>query len=429
MPNMIANTYIPCLNSTSQGPPTDNFRHNGSSLPVSPTSEHHVNAITLPSPPLAHPSGSFPTPPPAPSHQSCFRYDIVLQAPPSVAQRETFQLTYLNKSQYYCIRLYDTEGYDGPLTSTLTLTFHEETHRRLAANYWRFWASQQKNPTMTRALDPNPSRSKGIHCIQYPDFDRIVFEWNGKQGATLYVRFNCLSTDFSRIKGVKGIPLRLHMETTNSQRVESTFCRIKLFRDKGAERKNKDDMRYIERQMERMREKGNDPHALWLEYWKAVHQPYTVFSEAAEPLVHSPAACHQQQQQLSHDNNRRMDRHSDLLQDETMFRSTSNTNRPYESRLIRHQPTRLAIYARMVSSDLYHGIYLDEFTVHELVRKVCAKMLPISSPIRDVIRYVPGKDIAVQMDDCMIRDLQDEQDMKIEYKLHSDGSAILILHY
>lgn len=91
--------------------------------------------------------------------------------------------------------------------------------------------------------------------------------------------------------------------------------------------------------------------------------------------------------------------------------------------------TGLAIYARMASSDLYHGIYLDEFTVHELVRKVCAKMLPINTPIRDVIRYVPGKDIAVQMDDCMIRDLQDEQDMKIEYKLQSDGSALLILHY
>lgn len=183
-------------------PPIDNFRHYGSSLPVSPTSEHHVNAIALPSPPLpSHANGSFPTPP-APAHQSSFRYDIVLQgtvlythtvtcleltiayththttAPPSVAQRETFQLTYLNKSklklspwfmqgtglflllhpllllgQYYCIRLYDTEGYDGPLTSTLTLTFHEETHRRLAANYWRFWASQQKHPTMTRALD------------------------------------------------------------------------------------------------------------------------------------------------------------------------------------------------------------------------------------------------------------------------------------
>lgn len=63
-----------------------------------------------------------------------------------------------------------------------------------------------------------------------------------------------------------------------------------------------------------------------------------MFSEAAEPLVHSPAACHQQQQQGSHDNNRRMDRHSDL-QDETMFRTTGNTNRSYESRLIRHQPT------------------------------------------------------------------------------------------
>lgn len=67
-------------------------------------------------------------------------------------------------------------------------------------------------------------------------FDSISFQWNGKAGASISIRFNCLSTDFSRIKGVKGIPLRLHMDNriTNGSppACETSFCRIKLFRDK-----------------------------------------------------------------------------------------------------------------------------------------------------------------------------------------------------
>lgn len=103
------------------------------------------------------------------------------------------------------------------------------------------------------------------------------------------------------------------------------------------------------------KEKGSDPQALWLDYWKAVHQPYTVFSEAAEPLIHSPAAaCHQQQQQRSHDHHHHHHHHQQRMmmdrqpttndQDETdlMFRTTTNNNnnRPYESRFIRHKPMR-----------------------------------------------------------------------------------------
>lgn len=53
------------------------------------------------------------------------------------------------------------------------------------------------------------------------------------------VRFNCLSTDFSRIKGVKGIPLRVHVDTMTEDdnsggehSMERSFAKIKLFRDK-----------------------------------------------------------------------------------------------------------------------------------------------------------------------------------------------------
>jgi hypothetical protein len=35
----------------------------------------------------------------------------------------------------------------------IKVTFHEPSHRRLAARYWSFWLSQQQNPKTARALD------------------------------------------------------------------------------------------------------------------------------------------------------------------------------------------------------------------------------------------------------------------------------------
>ncbi|KAI9315558.1 CP2 transcription factor-domain-containing protein [Dichotomocladium elegans] len=197
-----------------------------------------------------------------------------------------------HQGQFYSVKLTDMESYDGILTSTLTLMFHEESHRRVSGNYWRFWFGQQKDPQTSRAIDI----SNGIQNVQHDKFDRVTFDWNGRRGASIHVRFNCLSTDFSRIKGVKGIPLRLHMETSQAYASlypthPAVYCKIKLFRDKGAERKNKDDTRQLERQMEKLRGKhGKMHHPLWLAHQRA--QPFTVFSEIPEclspptPIVH-----------------------------------------------------------------------------------------------------------------------------------------------
>ncbi|KAF9407673.1 grainyhead-like [Entomortierella beljakovae] len=107
--------------------------------------------------------------------------------------------------------------------------------------------------------------------VQSKTFDRIAIKWNGKTGAKLMVRFNCLSTDFSRIKGVKGIPLRVQMDTKppagtisggEQENVERSYVKIKLFRDKGAERKNKDDHKHLEKMWDKMRGKNADTNPL-----------------------------------------------------------------------------------------------------------------------------------------------------------------------
>lgn len=89
---------------------------------------------------------------------------------------------------------------------------------------------------LTSSLHLDKESSRGIHNIVYRSFDRITFNWIGKFGARIFVRFNCLSTDFSRIKGVKGIPLRIHVESRvvdePGNRVEKSICRARIFRDK-----------------------------------------------------------------------------------------------------------------------------------------------------------------------------------------------------
>ncbi|ORZ21471.1 CP2 transcription factor-domain-containing protein [Absidia repens] len=230
------------------------------------------------------------------------RYEILLQASTAAAQRfgESSSMTYLNRGQAYGLQFVDQNQNQQPsdvlVTSTISITFHDATHRQASQNYWRFWLSQQDRPNEARALDLDAQQSSGLVNVHYPSFDRITFQWQPQAGATLFVRFNCLSTDFSRIKGVKGIPLRAvveSMETPSSNVgvdevancIEKSFCKIKLFRDKGAERKNKDDAKQIAKQLEKLKAEGNPQHnPLWQFYNRPVF-PYSTFEALADEDV------------------------------------------------------------------------------------------------------------------------------------------------
>ncbi|KAF9901420.1 grainyhead-like [Linnemannia zychae] len=227
-------------------------------------------------------------------NDSSLRFKVTLDAQTAAMQHQgDSPSTYLNKGQFYTISIKDTQEYDGDIHTVVRIAFHEEAHRNLAARYWSFWLSQQANPKTARALDIERASSTGMLEVQAKTFDRTHFKWNGKEGAKLMIRFNCLSTDFSRIKGVKGIPLRIQMEIfepgydngdlagrgpvlggngggiggdgsliSRGRILEKSFAKIKLFRDKGAERKNKDDQKHLEKMWDKMRGKNADTNPL-----------------------------------------------------------------------------------------------------------------------------------------------------------------------
>ncbi|KAH0617519.1 hypothetical protein JD844_015863 [Phrynosoma platyrhinos] len=64
----------------------------------------------------------------------------------------------------------------------------------------------------------------------------------------IFITVNCLSTDFSSQKGVKGLPLMIQIDTysynnRSNKPIHRAFCQIKVFCDKGAERKIRDEER------------------------------------------------------------------------------------------------------------------------------------------------------------------------------------------
>eukprot|EP00079_Xenopus_tropicalis_P036352 XP_017950123.1 PREDICTED: grainyhead-like protein 2 homolog isoform X4 [Xenopus tropicalis] len=64
----------------------------------------------------------------------------------------------------------------------------------------------------------------------------------------IFITVNCLSTDFSSQKGVKGLPLMIQIDTysynnRSNKPIHRAYCQIKVFCDKGAERKIRDEER------------------------------------------------------------------------------------------------------------------------------------------------------------------------------------------
>ncbi|KAF9086594.1 grainyhead-like [Mortierella sp. AD031] len=463
-------------------------------------------------------SGSSP---PRSENESNLRFRITLEAQTAAMQRQDeTPVTYLNKGQFYTVVLEDTEEYDGDITSVIKVTFHDASHRRLAARYWSFWLSQQSNPKVARALDIEKASSSGMMEVQSKTFDRISFKWNGKAGAKLMVRFNCLSTDFSRIKGVKGIPLRVHMDTTadngDEHSMERSFAKIKLFRDKGAERKNKDDHKHLEKMWDKMRGKNADTNPLV--NMLAPVQSVSLFSECmdhpegsgedetldlsetlahdpdnevdgvaggddgsgsssrqdSEPNRHSPGGnsggdsnslvpvtkkrrrgadsagqnnnnsqfdnqYHQQQQQQQNSqvgylNSSPNGNNSNGGSSNSMVTTMSSDlfldrDPSYVPQTRKKRPV-LCLYIKIGGESVYRAVYLEKYTLTDLIQKLSEKLEIQSSTISCVYRKTTKKELMVRVDDSMVAQMTDELDMVVDYDFNQmDGSVNLTLKY
>uniref|UniRef100_A0A8C6S8W8 Grainyhead-like transcription factor 1 n=1 Tax=Neogobius melanostomus TaxID=47308 RepID=A0A8C6S8W8_9GOBI len=163
-------------------------------------------------------------------------------------------MTYLNKGQFYPITLReaDSKGLQQPITkvrSVVMVVFGEEKCRDDQLKHWKYWHSRQ-HTAKQRCLDIADYKESfnTIGNIEEISYNAISFTWDTNEEAKIFVSVNCLSTDFSSQKGVKGLPLNLQIDTysynnRSNKPIHRAFCQIKVFCDKGAERKIRDEER------------------------------------------------------------------------------------------------------------------------------------------------------------------------------------------
>uniref|UniRef100_A0A8C5T8F6 Grh/CP2 DB domain-containing protein n=1 Tax=Malurus cyaneus samueli TaxID=2593467 RepID=A0A8C5T8F6_9PASS len=160
-------------------------------------------------------------------------------------------MAYLNKGQFYPITL-RTAGdskclhlSSNKVKSVVMIVFDNEKIPTEQLKFWKHWHSRQ--PTAKQRVIDVADCKENFNTVQNIEelaYNRRPYVWNVHEEAKVFIGVNCLSTDFSSQKGVKGVPLNLQIDTYDcSQLVHRAVCQIKIFCDKGAERKMRDDER------------------------------------------------------------------------------------------------------------------------------------------------------------------------------------------
>ena len=204
-----------------------------------------------------------------------------------VKHAEEIPVTYLNKGQTYVVNIVDTIPEQNMTNlvkyrTFVRISFEDESQRRRPGACWQLWKEG-------RGTNEAHQRGGRLQAVEFVDqtqlggpedpgrprmelesasFDGFCVSWtlapNASADCSIGVRFNFLSTDFSHSKGVKGIPVRLCAKTemvdgamvASSERPASEicFCKVKLFRDHGAERKLSNDAAHVRKTIEKLKD-------------------------------------------------------------------------------------------------------------------------------------------------------------------------------
>lgn len=231
--------------------------------------------------------GQLPQAMEMPPNPENFRFASTLHAPTAMIKNtDEIPVTYLNKGQAYQLAIRDRNSLMpiAPGTKYRTfvrISFEDEEQRQKPGVCWSLWKegrganeAHQRGGKLqavefVEAGQPAEGDDKRTRVeLESSSFDGFSVIWTPgtmMQGAevNVAVRFNFLSTDFSHSKGVKGIPVRLCSKTniitdgTSQTPVnpepEICFCKVKLFRDHGAERKLSNDVAHVKKSIDKVK--------------------------------------------------------------------------------------------------------------------------------------------------------------------------------
>ncbi|XP_056438823.1 upstream-binding protein 1 isoform X1 [Gadus chalcogrammus] len=198
-----------------------------------------------------------------------FQYVLCAATSPAVKLHDE-TLTYLNQGQSYEVRMLDNrkpgelpEIHNKMVKSTVRVVFHD---RRLQYTEHQQLEGWKWNRPGDRLLDIDIPMSVGIvePKTNPSQLNAAEFLWDINKRTSVFVQVHCISTEFTPRKhgGEKGVPFRIQIDTfapgeaaDYTEHLHSSSCQIKVFKPKGADRKQKTDREKMEKRTALEKEK------------------------------------------------------------------------------------------------------------------------------------------------------------------------------
>lgn len=380
-----------------------------------------------------------------PKVYSPFGFHYMLDAPTSSSvRREDDKVTYINKGQFYGVTLDfvpdpELANLKSPTVKTvIMLVFRDGKSQEEEIKAWQFW-HQRQHSVKQRIIDVDTKNSIGlVGHIEELSHNALAVYWNPLESpAKVNLAVQCLSTDFSTQKGVKGLPLHVQVDTYEDPRAEvgssqvyhRGYCQIKIFCDKGAERKLRDEERRAAKR--RMTPSGKRRLDEMYHDTSDRSEFYSPSDLSKTPTLFSPPDDPEKSSQLSADlggfysQQRILDpmkplTNGDLLTSQMSLspvsvnvepilkRAPDRSPLPYTTkeakrgRMIPPLSERIMIYVRQETEDVYTPLHLVPPTVTGLITAIENKYKINACNIRYL--YRKNRDgIIAKIDDDMLR--------------------------
>uniref|UniRef100_A0AC11E8J6 Transcription factor CP2 n=1 Tax=Ovis aries TaxID=9940 RepID=A0AC11E8J6_SHEEP len=336
-----------------------------------------------------------------------FQYVLCAATSPAVKLHDE-TLTYLNQGQSYEIRMLDNRKLgelpeiNGKLVKSIfRVVFHD---RRLQYTEHQQLEGWRWNRPGDRILDIDIPMSVGIidPRANPNQLNTVEFLWDPAKRTSVFIQVHCISTEFTMRKhgGEKGVPFRVQIDTFKenesgeyTEHLHSASCQIKVFKPKGADRKQKTDREKMEKRTPHEKEKYQPSYETTILTECSPWPEITYVNNSPSPGFNSS--------------------HSSFSLGEGMVRPRLTIYVCQESLQLREQQQQQQNQQKHEDGDsngtffVYHAIYLEELTAVELTEKI-AQLFSISPcQISQIYKQGPTG-IHVLISDEMIQNFQEE---------------------
>ncbi|XP_035536734.1 grainyhead-like transcription factor 2b [Morone saxatilis] len=366
-------------------------------------------------------------------------FQYTLDATRSLRQKQgEGPMTYLNKGQFYAVTLNELSANKrlrhpiSKVRSVIMVVFSEDKNRDEQLKYWKYWHSRQ-HTAKQRVLDIADYKESfnTIGNIEEIAYNAISFTWDVNEEAKIFITVNCLSTDFSSQKGVKGLPLMIQIDTysynnRSNKPLHRAYSQIKVFCDKGAERKIRDE----ERKLFRKKSKGKDGGVGVISVPKKSDTTYfkTMTDLEAQPVLFIPDVHFgnlQRAGQVFTFNTEEIEREGSVLV-KRMFRPSDEELCPSPQKQIKEEThKRVLLYVRKETDEVFDALMLKSPTLRGLTDAISEKYGVPPERIAKVYKK-SKKGILVNMDDNIIEHYSNEDTFILNIENYADAYKITL---